>query len=244
VSVAADNPVWYHTIDLGPAGVTDGQVDLRRVAPRVLPNDLSGRRALDVGTFDGFWAFELERRGASVVATDVERIDDAEWPPLRRARTREVSDAFGVELGRGFRIASAALGSSVERVVCPVGELSAERLGGPVDVAFVGALLLHLRDPVGALERVASAIAPGGTLLMLEPVSWRATAQSPRRPLAEFRAASSDFTWWVPNLSALKAWVWAAGFVRVRAKGFHRPTGPMRPGLHVAIEAQRPSHAA
>ena len=241
MSVAADNPVWYHTIDLGPEGVTDGQVDLRRVAPRLLPNDLSGRRALDVGTFDGFWAFELERRGASVVATDVERVDDAEWPPLRRDRTRAESDAWGVELGRGFAIASQALGSSVERVVCPVGELSAERIGGPVDVAFVGALLLHLRDPVGALERVASTIAPGGTLLMLEKVSPSATARHPRSPVAEFHAASSNFTWWVPNLSALKAWVWAAGFVRVQAKGFHRPTGPMRPGLHVAIEASKPA---
>ena len=240
-AASADNPVWYHTIDLGTGGVTAGQVDLRRVAPKVLPEDLRGRRALDVGTFDGFWAFELERRGADVVATDVEQIDDAEWPPLRRERTREVSDAFGVELGRGFAIAHRALGSSVTRVVCPVRDLSPDRVGGPVDVAFVGALLLHLRDPVGALERVRSVLAPGGTLIALEPVSWRATLRAPRRPLAEFRAASSDFTWWVPNLSALKAMVWAAGFVGVRAKGFHRPAGPMRAGLHVAIEATKPA---
>jgi SAM-dependent methyltransferase len=242
LSTAADNPVWYHTIDLGSGGVTAGQVDLRRVAPRVLPPDLRGRRALDVGTFDGFWAFELERRGASVVATDVDRIDDAEWPPLRRAGTREESDAWGVELGRGFRIAHAALGSSVSRVVCPVGELSVDRVGGPFDIVFVGALLLHLRDPVGALERVLSVLAPGGTLLMLEKLSVGATVRAPRRPLAEFQAASSNFTWWVPNLSALKAMVWAAGFVRVRVTGVHRPTGPMRPGVHVAIEAQRPAH--
>jgi tRNA (mo5U34)-methyltransferase len=240
-AAASDNPVWYHTIDLGPGGVTAGQVDLRRVAPRVLPPDLRGRRALDVGTFDGFWAFELERRGAAVVATDVEQLDDAEWPPLRRARTREVSDAFGVELGRGFAVAHEALGSSVERVVCPVGELSVDRVGGPVDVAFVGALLLHLRDPVGALERVATVLAPGGTLIALERVSLRTTLRAPRRPLAEFHAASSDFTWWIPNLSALKAMVWAAGFVAVRSTGFHRPTGPMGAGLHVAIEATKPA---
>ena len=240
MATASDNPAWYHTIDLGAGGITAGRVDLRRVAPKVLPNDLSGRRALDVGTFDGFWAFELERRGAEVVATDVERIDDAEWPPLRRARTRAQSDMFGVELGLGFSIAHAALRSGVERVVCPVGELGPERIGGPVDLAFVGALLLHLRDPVGALERVASTIAPGGTLLLLEPLSLAATARAPRTPLAEFRAAKSDFTWWVPNLSALKAWVWAAGFVAVRTRGVHRPAGPMRPGVHVALEARRP----
>jgi hypothetical protein len=35
--------------------------------------------------------------------------------------------------------------------------------------------------------------------------------------------------------------VWAAGFVGVRAKGFHRPAGPMRAGLHVAIEATKPA---
>src|SRR4029078_12914141 len=84
-----DNPAWYHTIELAPGVVTPGAVDLRAGAARMLPPDLTGRRALDVGTFDGFWAFEMERRGAEVIALDVERVEAAEWPPASRARMED-----------------------------------------------------------------------------------------------------------------------------------------------------------
>jgi hypothetical protein len=81
---------WYHTIDLAPEASTNGAVDLRPIAPKVLPEDLGGRRALDVGTFDGFWAFELERRGAEVRATDLDRFDQTEWPPAHADRLADL----------------------------------------------------------------------------------------------------------------------------------------------------------
>jgi hypothetical protein len=77
---------WYHTLELAPGVITPGYVDTRDIASKILPDDLSGLRALDVGTFDGFWAFEMERRGAATVAIDVGSIDAAEWPPLNRER--------------------------------------------------------------------------------------------------------------------------------------------------------------
>jgi tRNA (mo5U34)-methyltransferase len=232
----ASNPVWYHTIELAPGVVTPGRADWRHAAPKLLPEDLAGRRALDVGTFDGFWAFELERRGAEVVAIDVETIDAAEWPALTRPRLEATAREWDIELGRGFAVASEALGSAVRREICPVYELDPDRIGGPVDVAFVGAILLHLRDPVRALERVAASLNPGGTAILLEPISLRDTIRSPRRALARFEAASSDFNWWVPNLSALKAMCWAAGLVDVRARGLHRPRGELK-GVYAGIKA-------
>ena len=97
---------WYHTIEIAPGVRTPGLVDLRSVAPRVLPDDLSGVRALDVGTFDGFWAFELERRRAAevVAAGDVRpagrRVPRA--PPRRAlragARAAGIAGAPGGEL--------------------------------------------------------------------------------------------------------------------------------------------------
>src|SRR5687768_17911193 len=120
----ARNPTWYHTLELAPGVLTPGQIDLRRVAPRVLPDDLSGLRALDVGTFDGFWAFELERRGADVVALDVDDVRDLDFPPRRRP-----SAARDVPRGQTFRIAREALGSSVERVNCNVYDARPEDLG-------------------------------------------------------------------------------------------------------------------
>ena len=219
----ASHPHWYHTIELGPGVVTPGRVDLRTVAPRILPADLRGRRALDVGTFDGFWAFELERRGAQTVAIDVDEVSAAEWPPLQRAHLETRSAEWSVQLGGGFRIAADALGAGVERVACDVYDLSPETIGGPVDVAFVGALLLHLRDPVRALERVRSALSPGGRLIVLELVDPLLSLLAPRRPVARFMAARSEFSWWHPNVAALREWLIAAGCTDVRRGGLHRP---------------------
>ena len=51
-----------------------------------LPASLAGKTALDVGTADGFWAFEMERRGAArVVAIDLPRLGDCDLLPSIRA---------------------------------------------------------------------------------------------------------------------------------------------------------------
>ena len=231
---------WYHSIELAPGEVTPGQVDLRGLPAKLFPDDLGGRRALDAGTFDGFWAFELEKRGAEVVAIDVEKIDDAQWPPIRREALRAEAEALGLELGAGFRTAAAALNSRVERVICDVQELSPERVGGAVDLAFCGALLLHLRDPVGALERLRETLAPGGSLVVLEPFAVRETVLSPRRPVARFEPLATTFNWWRPNLAALDGWLRTAGFSAVRRRGFHRPPSvPQMRTWYVALEATR-----
>src|SRR3954454_5758740 len=86
---------WYHTIELEPGVVTPGYFDTRQAA-RVVPMaaSLAGLRCLDVGTYDGFWAFEMERRGAAeVVAIDVLEPDRWDWPgdidPAVRDELRE-----------------------------------------------------------------------------------------------------------------------------------------------------------
>lgn len=241
LQAVGENPVWYHTIELAPGVTTPGHVDLRRVARRLLPDDLSGKRALDIGTFDGFWAFEMERRGASVVAIDVDRIESNEWPPRNRARLEKDAREWGVQLGRGFRIASEALDSQVDRVVCNVYDLTPEKLGGAVDFAFGGAILLHLRDPVRALERIREALTAGGELRMMEPLSLGLTLRSPRTPAARFQPLETDFNWWLPNLAALLAWPRAAGFAEVRRFALARPPSvkQMRQ-LYAAVSCRAP----
>jgi tRNA (mo5U34)-methyltransferase len=233
------NPVWYHSIDLGPGVATTGATDFRHVAPRVL-GDLRGVRALDVGTFDGFWAFAMEDAGADVVAIDLEHFSQTQLPPLRRAALEARAAAWGVELGRGFRLAAEARGSRVLRVPCDVMALDAERIGGPADLALVGALLLHQRDPVGALERVRGALRPGGRLLLVEWCSVAATLRFPRRPVADFQADRTDFNWWTPNLAALHAWARAAGFRGPRLRRLVRSRGRDRhqAGPYAVIEAR------
>jgi SAM-dependent methyltransferase len=238
-----ENPTWYHSIELAPGVVTPGQVDHRWLASKVLPDDLSGLRALDIGTFDGFWAFEMEKRGAEVVAIDVETIDSAEWPPLNRERLLRDAAAHQLELGRGFRLAKDLLDSSAERVICSVYELTPDAIGGPVDFIFEGALLLHLRDPVLALERARNTLRPGGRMLVWEGISLIDTVRAPRRPLARFSPLASNFTWWYPNYAALVSMPRAAGFTDIKRIGVHRTKG-LNAGMrnwYCAIEARAPA---
>jgi SAM-dependent methyltransferase len=229
---------WYHTIDL-PDGPTDGAVDLRAVAPKVLPRRLDGLRVLDVGTFDGFWAFELEKRGAAdVVATDLDRFDAAHWPrPNRDALAAEAGDRGP---GERFGLAAQALRSRVRRVVTSVEDLTPDLIGGPVHYAVMGDLLLHLRDPVRGLERVHDALLPGGRLLTLEQVNLPLTVLRPRRAAGSFQARATKMNWWEPNLRALHDWLATAGFARSRLRRVYRlDAHGHQARWHVALEAER-----
>ena len=65
---------WYHSIELPDGRVIEGLQSLERQRWRLsqfpIPNDLRGKRVLDIGAWDGWFTFEMERRGASVVAVD------------------------------------------------------------------------------------------------------------------------------------------------------------------------------
>ena len=215
LELIATHPAWYHVIEVAPGVTTPGFADLRALASRVLPESLAGRRCLDVGTFDGFWSFEMERRGADeVVAIDLEKGSDADWPPNTRDEIEREVAKMGAEWGAGFRIAREIMGSNVNRVVLSVYDLAPEHVGGPFDFILCGTLLQHLRDPVGALERIRETLTPRGDLLLIESYSAPLTQRYRGRPVAEFRPAipKSLFTWWVPNLAALHGWAATAGF--------------------------------
>jgi SAM-dependent methyltransferase len=241
-AAVARNTVWYHTLELPGGVVTPGHIDLRTVAKRLLPDDLKGRRALDVGTFDGFWAFELERRGAEVVAIDLGAVEESQIPPNNRALVEREAKQFDVKLGRGFDIASELLDSRVTRVICDVLELTPEAIGGPVDIAFLGALLIHLRDPVRALEQIFQTLVPGGGLYQLEAISLPLTLRHPRSPVATMQTLGTGFNWWYPNWATLRTWLRTAGFADIRFRGLYRPPQrrPMNDRL-CGIHSRRPA---
>ena len=111
----AANPLWYHTIELEPGLVTSGWFDLRPVVDRLPWPDVRGKRCLDVGTYDGFLAFELERRGAGeVVATDIGGHEGWDWPHELRSRGPAYLAALAGPKGNGFEIAHEALVEGAE----------------------------------------------------------------------------------------------------------------------------------
>lgn len=210
---------WYHTIDLAPGLTTPGWFDLRAHVPRYgLPERMDGMRALDVGTWDGFWAFEMERRGAEVVALDVDDESEYDWPPRRRP-----AEPRALDRGAGFRLAREILGSRVERVVCNLYEATPERLGGTFDVVFCGAVLLHLRDQLLALERLAALCR--GQLVLAEEYD-RFSSLIPF-PVSRYRAdREAAVVFWLPSRRTWKHMVWTAGFEDVADRGTFTVTIP------------------
>src|SRR5215212_192082 len=143
---------WYHTLELGDDVVTSGMFDHRPVLDRYpIPADLSGMRCLDVATMDGYWAFEMERRGAaSVTALDLEDPEELDWPASLRGQDKTMDETKP----QRFALAKEALGSNVERVLMSAYDLSPEL--GTFDFVFCGDLLLHLKDPITPVENIRS----------------------------------------------------------------------------------------
>jgi tRNA (mo5U34)-methyltransferase len=123
-------PFWFHQIEVAPGIVTPGiDCSAEKLAHLNLPSDLSGKRVLDIGAWDGFFSFECERRGAAEVIA----IDAA--PSL------------------SFEIARALLGSQVQFQTANIYDLTPERFG-EFDLVLCLGVLYHLRHPLLGLERV------------------------------------------------------------------------------------------
>lgn len=198
---------WYHTLELADGIVTEGMFDHRAAVNRyLLPGNLAGMRCLDVGTMDGFWAFEMERRGAEeVVATDVGDVEDLDWPPRWRGQVQPTLDETKASR---FALARAALGSHVHRVERSVYNLDTDM--GEFDLIFCGDLLLHLKDPVTALERLRRVCR--GSAIVCTPTKRFTLSRG--RALAEFDGIG-EFQWWLLSEAALKRMLLAVGFDRV-----------------------------
>jgi len=200
---------WYHTIELAPGLVTPGWFDLRKTVEKIPWPDLRGKRCLDVGTFDGFLAFEMERRGAAeVVALDIDNYRQLDWPPRQRETApAELERTNGPERGRGFRIAAEALGSNVKRVTMPVYDLSPDRVG-MFDLIVCGSILMHLRDPILALERMRCVCQ--GQLLATEGIDPYLTLMHRNLPVLQIRGGGDE--WTTTNKAGLLRLLHVAGF--------------------------------
>jgi tRNA (mo5U34)-methyltransferase len=223
---------WYHTIELAPGVVTNGHFDTRPTVAKVpLPESLEGKRCLDVGTWDGFWAFEMERRGAaSVTAIDIEDPRRWDWPPHTRFGA---ADADRLEYLEGFKsgaasfaLAREALGSQVERIDCSVYDLDPE-VHGEFDFVFLGSLLLHLRDPIRALDRVRSVCR--GEAVFADTIELVPSLLRPRTASARLEGLDQSW-WWQPNAAAFRRMVRSAGFEITEQTGIYfLPTGGSHP---------------
>jgi len=137
---------WFHEIELAPGIVTPGEDSNRLKLPILdalgLPKNAADLRVLDIGCSDGFFSFEMERRGAAVTAVD-----------------------FVPEDYTGFAIARRILDSQVEYRMDNVYNLDPSNYGYFDLVLFLG-VLYHLRKPLAALDAIRSVMKEGGRLFL------------------------------------------------------------------------------
>lgn len=237
----ADSVDWYHTLELAPGLVTPGMFDHRPYLDRYgLPEDLTGKRALDVGAQDGFFAFELERRGADVVALDLDDPNDLDWPRhLRKVGVGREGGGFPLADDSAFSIALEAKQSTVERVPLSIYDVSRERLGS-FDLVFAGSMHVHLRDPVRALERMADVCR--GRLIYADAIA-KELEWLPRIKVARFTAQSPWMTWWIPTSRTMAAMTQVSGFrdVKVHSRFNLRFTAQRGGVQHAVVHALGPA---
>ncbi len=189
---------WYHSIELPDGSVIPGLQSIATLRERIarfpIPQDLRGKRVLDIGCWDGWFTFEMERRGATVVA-----VDSARQPTFLEAKK--------------------LLNSKAEYVVEDVCHLSPRDIGYFDIVLFFG-VLYHLKHPLLALEKVCELTRD---MACIESLVIDDPPQPDAIPLLEFyegtELAGQFDNWCGPNTSCMLAFCRTAGFVNPRLTG-------------------------
>jgi tRNA (mo5U34)-methyltransferase len=211
---------WYHSYEVLPGVVSPG-VNPTNAAKifndrHKLPQDLRGKKALDIGALDGPYSFELEHRGAKVVSIDIQS------PNVT-----------------GYNIAHRARKSQARYVQGSVYHLSELLKGERFDIITYFGVWYHLKHPIIALEQIWKALADDGLVCfegecLLNYVESAKTGQpcetvDRARALARSEAPYSLFyagaykkdawSWYVPNTECVHQWFDCAA-MRVESHGF------------------------
>jgi tRNA (mo5U34)-methyltransferase len=150
-------PLWFHTFSLDRSGelYTPGVARDHRYRIPALPEDFSGMSVLDVGAFDGFYAFLAEARGARRVVA----VDNEQYRAWVRSR-------WAVELrgGEGFAAIRELLGSKVEYHRLDAFDL--DRLEEVFDLIICFGILHRVDNPLGLLKVLRRRLPVGGRVLL------------------------------------------------------------------------------
>ena len=182
---------WYHSIELPDGNVIQGMIGIDalkgRLAAYPIPADLRGKRVLDVGAWTGWCSFEMERRGAQVVA-----VDCVEFPEFREAHRM--------------------MGSQVDYRILDVDELTPENVGLFDYVLFFG-VLYHLRNPLLGLEKMCALTKD--TAFVESFVTGDSSAPCTLEFYETNELGGQIDNWFGPSVQCAEALCRSAGFARV-----------------------------
>ena len=196
---------FYHTMDIPGYGRVEGAWDLRGDPDAYLGRvDFRGKRVLEVGTASGYLCFQMEQGGAEVVAYDL--CEDHDWDivpfagrdneTLRAERKQHIR-----RLNNGFWLAHRAFASQAKVVYGTV--YAVPTAIGEVDIATLCSVLLHVRDPILALQ---NALRLTRETVIITELMWRhpllvrllGAVRGPYMAfLPDFRSGQPNETWWL-----------------------------------------------
>ena len=183
-----DECYFYHTIDLPGYGTIEGEFDFRDRPGEYLGDiEFANKRVFEVGSANGFFTFFMERQGAEVVGFDLAEEDSWDVVPYTQYDYRSfIAERKGhVErLKNAFWLAHSVFQSKARMVYGNAYKIPASL--GPFDVATLGCVLEHVRDPFSVLENAArftketvvvTELLPPGPTRLLEERSKGITAR-------------------------------------------------------------------
>jgi len=149
---------FYHVIDIPGHGTTTGQWDLRGTYREYLGNlDVRGKTVLELGTASGFLCFQMEKMGADVVAFDLSPNHSWDWllsPTDDEAQIRRTMKRGIERCNNAFWFCHKIFNSKARLVHGTLYDIPNEL--DKVDVVTLCSVLLHVRDPILAIQRAAS----------------------------------------------------------------------------------------
>ena len=219
---------WYHKIELPGGIVTPGwsPIDSSRYC---VPEDLTGKRVLDIGAWDGYWTWEALKRGAKeVVAIDDFSDDCGLGHPRTAWDTFDICrEAFGFVNNQGCGEWKNDEGQRVRRVEMSVYDITGLAQFDKFDVVFCFGVLYHLKHPLLALEKI-SEVCDGALYIETASLDEYSPYQggighgfNRCERVMEFypgkEYAQNDSNWWVPTLQCLGLMMASVGFKDIEA---------------------------
>ena len=149
---------FYHVMEIPGYGKVGEEWDLRKGVDKYLGNvDLKGKRVLEIGPASGYLTFEMESRGAEIVGIELASTNDWDVVPhhlINKDDTEEERRESMTKLRNGFWFAHEKMKSKAKIYYGSIYNLPAAL--GHFDVAIMGSVLLHTRDPLKIMEQCAN----------------------------------------------------------------------------------------
>lgn len=237
-----DQCFWYHDMDLPGVGRVRGLCDMSvgyQFSIETIP--MQGRTVLEIGPASGAYTFAMEARGADVTSVELSPSDSWDIVP-HAGQVADLTDHLEA-LQNSYWLAHKALGSKARVYPGTVYGIDPKTLG-TFDIATIHAVLVHLRDPLGAITNVARHCRDTLVITEAEPFSHRRSLTPLRLVSRGFRfmtyqPAAADrennHTWWKISPALIAEHCRVLGFKDIRIGYFRADFHPHKVPMYCLV---------